>query len=438
MSSPVIHVENLGKRYRLGERARAVGLRHVLDRAISAPARLFRARNHSSSNGDPTHFWALRDVSFDVHQGDVVGIIGRNGAGKTTLLRILARVTKPTNGFADVRGRMGSLLEVGTGFHPELTGRENTFLNGAILGMSKKEITRKFDEIVAFAEIEKFIDTPVKHYSSGMQVRLAFSVAAHLEPEILLVDEVLAVGDTEFQKKCLGKMGSVAKQGRTILFISHSMAAVAALCNRGVLISAGNVEKIGPISEVIDRYLSHASDSPEDIDLSNHSQRQGTGEVRFSQIALLDSSGNQSRHFEYGDDLRFEIVLDARIPSPPMYCVVGIHTALGVPVLHLLNQDDRTGAPLVVKSRTRVRCVLEGCDLYPGTYSLHLWLGSSPFHTTDWLADVLRFHIGQGQLRRRGFDMNWSQGLVHRDSSWHMNEDVDAHASIPPVGRSTE
>ena len=212
----IIHVENLGKRYRIGERERYVGLRHVLARAVSAPSRLFQARKPTSRNGDPTHIWALKDVSFDVRQGEVVGIIGRNGAGKTTLLKILARVTKPTTGFAEVRGRMGSLLEVGTGFHPELTGRENIFLSGAILGMSKAEILRKFDEIVAFAEVEKFIDTPVKHYSSGMQMRLAFAVAAHLEPEILLVDEVSGGGRfASFRRNAWGRWGvSQTKAGQ--------------------------------------------------------------------------------------------------------------------------------------------------------------------------------------------------------------------------------
>src|SRR5437762_7756807 len=239
MSHTVIHAENLSKRYRIGERERYLALRDVLTRALSAPARLFRSRVPVSGKGNHSHIWALKDVSFEVRQGEVVGIIGRNGAGKTTLLKILARVTKPTQGFADVRGRMRSLLEVGTGFHPELTGRENVFLNGAILGMSKSKIQRKFDEIVAFAEVEKFIDTPLKHYSTGMQMRLAFAVAAHLEPEILLVDEVLAVGDVAFQKKCLGKMGSVAKAGRTILFVSHQLSAVRSLCARALLLSDG-------------------------------------------------------------------------------------------------------------------------------------------------------------------------------------------------------
>jgi lipopolysaccharide transport system ATP-binding protein len=260
MSGIVIRAESLGKRYRIGERQQYLALRDVLARAVSAPARSLRPRNPSSPNGDVTHIWALKDVSFEVRQGEVLGIIGRNGAGKTTLLKILARVTKPTTGHAEVRGRMGSLLEVGTGFHPELTGRENTYLNGAILGMSKKEVARKFDEIVAFAEIEKFIDTPVKHYSSGMYLRLAFSVAAHLETEILLIDEVLAVGDVGFQKKCLGRVGDVAKQGRTVLFVSHSMAAVALLCKAAIVLDGGRIRTIGPSQEAMAEYLRGAMD----------------------------------------------------------------------------------------------------------------------------------------------------------------------------------
>jgi homopolymeric O-antigen transport system ATP-binding protein len=254
MSDVVIRVDNLGKRYRIGERERYLALRDVLTRAASAPARLFRPRRPSAPNGDHSHIWALKDICFEIRQGEVVGVIGRNGAGKSTLLKILARVTKPTSGFAEVRGRMGTLLEVGTGFHPELTGRENVFLSGAILGMSKSEIRRKFDEIVDFGEVEKFIDTPLKHYSSGMQMRLAFAVAAHLEPEILLVDEVLSVGDLQFQKKCLGKMGDVAMAGRTILFVSHQMNQVRRLCQRAVWIDAGKVREDGPVRSVLGTY----------------------------------------------------------------------------------------------------------------------------------------------------------------------------------------
>src|SRR5579871_4527410 len=227
MSDVVIRVENLGKRYRIGERERYLALRDVLTRAISAPARLFGPRRPSSpSNGDRSHIWALKDVSFDIKPGEVVGIIGRNGAGKSTLLKILSRITEPTEGRVAIKGRVASLLEVGTGFHPELTGRENIYLNGTILGMTRREINRKFDEIIAFAELDRFIDTMVKHYSSGMYMRLAFSVAAHLEPDILLIDEVLAVGDLAFQKKCLGKMQDVGRLGRTVLFVSHNMSAI--------------------------------------------------------------------------------------------------------------------------------------------------------------------------------------------------------------------
>jgi lipopolysaccharide transport system ATP-binding protein len=259
MSDIVIRAENLGKRYRLGERERYLALRDVLARGLSAPVRLFRARKPASPDGQPSHIWALKDVSFEVHQGEVVGIIGRNGAGKTTLLKILAQVTRPTEGRARLKGLVGSLLEVGTGFHYELTGRENVYLSGAILGMRKKEIDRKFDEIVAFAEVEKFMDTPLKRYSTGMQTRLAFSVAAHLEPEILLVDEVLSVGDLQFQKKCLGKMGDVAEAGRTILFVSHQMNQIRRMCGRVMWIDGGQIRQAGPTAEVASAYEAAAS-----------------------------------------------------------------------------------------------------------------------------------------------------------------------------------
>src|ERR1700676_789428 len=254
MSELAIRGEKLGKRYCIGERQSYLALRDVLTQAAKAPLRVFRASAPKSSTNGVRHVWALKDASFEVREGEVVGVIGRNGAGKSTLLKILARVTKPTEGFAKVHGRLGSLLEVGTGFHPELTGRENVYLSGAILGMRKREIVRKFDEIVAFSEVEKFIDTPLKHYSSGMQMRLAFAVAAHLEPEVLLVDEVLAVGDAEFQKKCLGKMGDVAHGGRTILFVSHQMNQVRRLCGRTMWIDDGKVREYGPTAQVVSAY----------------------------------------------------------------------------------------------------------------------------------------------------------------------------------------
>jgi lipopolysaccharide transport system ATP-binding protein len=247
MSESVIHVEGLGKRYRVGERERYLALRDVLSRMFTS------ALNHNGKRSQD-FLWALRDVSFDVAQGEVVGLIGRNGAGKTTLLKLLSRITRPTAGFAEIRGRVGSLLEVGTGFHPELTGRENIYLSGAILGMSKSEIAQKYDAIVSFAEVERFLDTPLKHYSTGMQMRLAFAVAAHLEPEILLVDEVLAVGDLEFQKKCLGKMQEVSKSGRTIVFVSHQMNQIRRLCERVLWFEGGQIHRTGPAGHILGEY----------------------------------------------------------------------------------------------------------------------------------------------------------------------------------------
>jgi homopolymeric O-antigen transport system ATP-binding protein len=248
VSETVIYVEGLGKRYRVGERERYLALRDVLTRAFTAPFRRGQERRTHD------YLWALRDVSFDVKQGEVVGLIGRNGAGKTTLLKILSRITRPTTGSAEIHGRVGSLLEVGTGFHPELTGRENIHLSGAILGMSKREIGQKYDAIVDFAGVERYIETPLKHFSTGMQMRLAFAVAAHLEPEILFVDEVLAVGDLEFQKKCLGKMQEVSRSGRTIVFVSHQMNQIRRLCERVLWIDAGQIRRQGPTAEVSAAY----------------------------------------------------------------------------------------------------------------------------------------------------------------------------------------
>ncbi len=258
MSGAIVAVESLGKRYRLSHQQPEpyLALRDVLASALAAPARWYRGRGHDITTAED--FWALKDVSFTIAPGEVVGVIGRNGAGKSTLLKVLSRITDPTEGRVTLRGRVASLLEVGTGFHPELSGRENVFLNAAILGMTRAETARKFDEIVAFAEVERFLDTPVKRYSSGMYVRLAFAVAAHLEPEILIVDEVLAVGDVEFQRKSLGRMRDVSRSGRTVLFVSHNMAAVQALCSRAIWLEKGTVAFAGPVDETVSRYLAEA------------------------------------------------------------------------------------------------------------------------------------------------------------------------------------
>ena len=283
MSEYVIRAEGLSKRYRIGARqGRYPTLRDSLTSAVAAQFRAaksgFKRNGTQSAGGD--HIWAIRDVSFSIRPGEVIGVVGRNGSGKSTLLKLLSRITEPTIGWAEIYGRVGSLLEVGTGFHPELTGRENIFLNGAILGMRRREIERQFDEIVEFAEVAKFIDTPVKHYSSGMYLRLAFGVAAHLDPEILLVDEVLAVGDAEFQKKCLRKIKEVGRGGRTILLVSHNMAAVTRLCPRALLLDSGRVVAHGQSQEVVDQYVA-GIDELSQVLLGKRSDRIGTQAVRF-------------------------------------------------------------------------------------------------------------------------------------------------------------
>lgn len=425
MSDVAIRAENLGKKYRIGERERYVALRDILARSLRTPARLL-GRKATSPNGEKTQLWALRDVSFEIRQGEVVGIIGRNGAGKSTLLKILARVTKPTQGFARVKGRVGTLLEVGTGFHPELTGRENVFLSGAILGMRKAEIRGKFDEIVEFAGVEKFIDTPLKHYSSGMQMRLAFAVAAHLETEILLIDEVLAVGDSNFQKKCMQKVGSVAKQGRTALFVSHSMAAVVSLCSKAVLLESGVVTVIGRPADVLQEYLSPDRFAAAEIDLREHKSRTGSGEARFIHLAVKDADGEPSSVFNHGDDVHFEVTVEPSKPMPAMIVSIGIRTLFGVPVLDLVNKDDPEWSPCGLVRRTKLSCVLKACPLYPGTYLVTLWLSTNHYQPTDYVVDVLCFRVEQGPLLARGFEMTWQHGLVHLVGSWTAVEGATA------------
>ncbi len=309
-----IRVENLGKLYHIGgQRPRYYTIREWLTEAAQAPFR----RLSSVVGGQPPTvsdetIWALKNVSFEVQRGEVVGIIGHNGAGKSTLLKILCRITEPTKGYAEIRGRVGSLLEVGTGFHPELTGRENIYLNSAILGMRRAEIERKFDEIVAFAEVEKFIDMPVKHYSSGMYVRLAFAVAAHLEPEILMVDEVLAVGDIAFQRKCLGKMSSVAKQGRTVLFVSHNMAAILSLCETGILLKSGSVYYAGKAPDVVRQYLATV-DQWAEAPLRERTDRVGNGLVRLVGFKIShEPSASPATNFMLGDEAYIVLTVEAR------------------------------------------------------------------------------------------------------------------------------
>ncbi len=391
MSTTVIHGEYLGKRYRRGLHTEP-GLRHAIENFIRSPLSVFRGNNQES-------FWALKDVSLEVREGEVVGLIGRNGAGKTTLLKILSRITRPTTGWAEIRGRVGSLLEVGTGFHPELTGRENTFLSGAILGMSKREIERKFDEIVAFAELEKFIDTQVKHYSSGMYVRLAFAVAAHLEPEILLVDEVLAVGDIRFQRKCLGKMGEVARKGRTVILVSHNMAAINSLCSRCALLEQGKITFDGATAATTARYYAESLKlAGNGADLRDRS-REGNGKARFQAIRIQaqDSSGQRLETASPGCDLRVEIELECRANFAESLLAVIFYDANGYRVIDTNTAQHGEFISLNAGQKARATFLLREVLLRPGQYFVGLWLGRQAMETVDHIEHAILLEVAEGK-----------------------------------------
>jgi len=344
MSDVAVRCEGLGKQYRVGERERYKALRDTLTDVMYAPARRLRSllkggANGTSTNGHERTFWALKDVSFEIKHGEVVGIIGRNGAGKSTLLKILSRITRPTEGYVNIRGRVGSLLEVGTGFHPELTGRENIYLNGAVLGMRRAEIQRKFDEIVAFAETEQFIDTPVKRYSSGMYVRLAFAVAAHLEPEVLVVDEVLAVGDASFQKKCLAKLENVGQAGRTVFFVSHNIQSIQRLCQRAILLDGGRVMSDGPAHEVTGRYLSSGTHSRAVREWADVRNAPGDEAVRLRAVRVKTDEGEVAETFDIRSAVNIEVEFNVLEPGVVIVPNVHFYTQDGVCAFVLFDND---------------------------------------------------------------------------------------------------
>jgi lipopolysaccharide transport system ATP-binding protein len=387
VTTAAIRVERLGKRYELTAplhgRARYRTLRESVSEGVGALTRRLRGQRAPT----PHEFWALKDVSLEVEPGQVLGIIGRNGAGKSTLLKILSRITRPTQGRAVINGRVGSLLEVGTGFHPELTGRENVYLNGSILGMSRREIDRKFARIVEFAEVEQFLDTPVKRYSSGMYVRLAFAVAAHLDPEILIVDEVLAVGDLAFQRKCVQRMGEVSRDGRTVLIVSHDIPMISRLSTRVVWLRDGCVYRDGSPADVIDGYYAFASRSAgptADVDLRNHPNYRSNGISVQRSLRILSSDGGPATAIPAGDAVTFEVGFDPKVVAFDYVLGIDLCDPAGTPLAQL-STSSHPGPPLCDIADGRLACTIDELPLVPGEYMVNVWVGDAD----DWVDAVV-------------------------------------------------
>lgn len=410
MSTEAIRVEQVGKEYFIGRAlTQDATLIQSSLRALSGPVRRAASVLRGDSSGASElseSFWAVRNVSFEVQEGEVVGIIGRNGAGKSTLLKMLSRITYPTEGRIALHGRIGSLLEVGTGFHPELTGRENVFLNGAILGMSHTEISRKFDEIVDFSGVSQFIDTPVKHYSSGMSVRLAFAVAAHLEPEILIVDEVLSVGDAEFQRKCLGKMDSVAREGRTVLVVSHNMTAIRNLCQRVIWMNNGQMRMDGETSQVIDTYLREflAFTANGDVDLSNWPERYGDGRAKILSARLLNAEGEVCSEFPSGSPFSVEFCFESQVDDMLNLTVAILSATTGSKIVHLSHFDTPGVTTEGLSGMHRVRFDVPALPLNRGQFEITLGIHTEHFMPIDAVRHVLNFSVTKSANDPRPFD----------------------------------
>jgi lipopolysaccharide transport system ATP-binding protein len=443
--TPIIEVEHLSKQYRIGSRQTSYAtLRDSLTDAVSGPFRRLKrlangnGRNPQSviRNSQSNLIWALKDVSFEVMPGEVVGIIGRNGAGKSTLLKILSRITEPTAGEVDLYGRVGSLLEVGTGFHAELTGRENIYLNGAVLGMKKAEIDHKFDEIVAFAEIERFIDTPVKHYSSGMYMRLAFSVAAHLEQDILIVDEVLAVGDLAFQSKCLGKMQDVSQQGRTVLFVSHNMAAVKRLCSRAILLEAGSLSCDSNVHQVVETYsMGGESWSRTGIIPDDAPRLYSTGQAKFRSVQLSDLTQQQTVKLYLGQPFRVKLTFDVFTEIHEAAIEVGIVASDGTYVTCSSTLDESEPPLCLPEGRYEVAIELN-VVLLPRQYSFVVILHHFDGLVIDWVDRALDFTVMNVAQDSSDTYRYWPtiRGYVRPRSRWHLS---DRSRPLPPTSTST-
>lgn len=435
MGDTAIRVENLGKMYRIGgPQERYQTFRDAVTRAAGAPFRrardLMRGQAYGAA-GLKEEIWALKDLSFEVKHGEVVGIIGRNGAGKSTLLKILSRITEPTTGYVDIYGRVGALLEVGTGFHPELTGRENIFLNGAILGMSREEIRRKFDEIVSFAGVEKFIDTPVKHYSSGMGLRLGFAVAAHLEPEILIVDEVLAVGDAEFQKKSMGKMSEVAGQGRTVLFVSHNMAAVQAMCTRAIWLNHGQVVEQGNTDQIVSSYLNHAVESSTDQFYPNIEQAPGNDRIRVRRVRVVPSEGDPAEPISMVTPLRLEFEYWNLQPTLLNLSLV-FYTLDGVMAFNTAPVHDtywlKNPHPKGLFSGV---CEVPGYLLNSGTYRVQVLFVENQSRAIFVMDDALVFDVAEAtEIRGESTWFGKWPGVLHPRLEWKTSQ-INEYVATP-------
>lgn len=427
MSQSVVSVQELGKAYRLGMKQEAYPtLRESIVRMVKAPLQRLRAQAEAVEGEDV--FWALDDVSFDVQQGEVLGLVGRNGAGKSTLLKLLSRITEPTRGRAVLRGRVASLLEVGTGFHPELTGRENVYLNGSILGMHKVEIDAKFDEIVAFSEVEKFLDTPVKYYSSGMYVRLAFAVAAHLDPELLIVDEVLAVGDAQFQKKCLGKMHDISQSGgRTVLFVSHNMSAVQNLCTRAILLHKGKLEMDDKPDAVVRNYLARLSSGSETA-FTDNPERSGNGSMRMTAARLVDDKGQKLAHIDAGQPITVEVDYENPTHMPHGSLVLGVMNHLGI---HVTVMDSMfvEGKEIPLSERGTFRCRIPRTPLPLGEYRIAMALNAQG-QIADKVPNGLVFTVESSSFYNtfRTPPIQWCAVMV--DQQW---QHADAGAGVAHV-----
>ena len=418
MHDLAIKVEGLSKKYHItGPQKRykrlSEQLADTLFSSIRRVGNVFEGQARTTTESEDT-IWALRDVNLEVRCGEVVGVIGRNGAGKTTLLKILSRITYPNDGYAEIYGRVGSLLEVGTGFHPELTGLENIYLNGAILGMRKAEIEQKLDEIIAFAEVEKFIDTPVKHYSSGMYVRLAFSVAAHLEPEILLVDEVLAVGDLAFQRKCLGKMDDVSKQGRTVLFVSHNMSLMQTLCQRGIFLDGGRMVADGSIGQVVDAYLS-TLEKMQSEDLVERIDRRGQGQTKLVgvEVSSISYNGSNTTVLKTGQSARFTFQVSD--PVPGMACTFSVYDHIGQPVSIFRSRDRSPDDDYSIDKDLKFICDIDELLLLPGRYRVDVSIiGDNRIQ--DFVEAAAFFDVGDGQIDGRPIrpDKKFRVSIPHR------------------------